>query len=448
MTFRDRSSATRISLKLLYRTVLAAIFVAIVAVSAASAGSGELKTVSIPVVWSGDVTRGVGHLGEVPECVNGCDRFDLQISLPNGAWNQKSGGVEVAIRWQGAFFGDNLKLFVYRGSSLIAKSDGIIAISQGVLIPQPEDGLLQVYVAYDPDSTSSPLAYEGLAEVEYDVNEHPTRALLPDLEARPQRNLGFDPVGIFFDAISTDFPTCYQSEVDEEDARLCLRFDQIFANTGQGAMELRFAVPTGTTPPFADVLQRVYWSDDPAHVEDRVAGQVELHETHGHYHFTSFGVSRLFTATPAGTVASATPIRQRRTARTVPLELVRSARKVSFCLADTEIDSWGKKGNGPRTYIAPDCLFPASSDGVNDYFVQGITRGWGDIYDYYLPDQYLEVSGVPDGDYVLETHADPDRLLREVTRTNNCTSIRIRLQGLATPSPAVQFLGAGPACQP
>ena len=426
----------------------AAVLLGLVAASDAAAAGATLKTIARPVLWSGGVTRGAGHVGEVPECASGCDRFDLRLSLPNGVWNHKPGGVQVAIRWQGGIFGDNLRLFVYRGSSLVAKSDGIIAISQGVLIPQPDDGLLTVYVAYDPDSTSNPLAYEGLAEVEYDVRPHPTRQLLPDLEARPQRNLGFDPVGIFFDAVSPLFPTCYQSEVDEEGARLCLRFDQIFANTGEGAMELRFSVPTGTTPPLTDVFQRLYWSDDPARFDERRAGQVEFHETHGHYHFTSFGVSRLFAATASGARTSAAPIRQRRTGRTVPLTLVRTARKVSFCLADTEIDSWARKGDGPRTYLAPDCLFPASSDGVNDYFVQGITRGWGDIYDYYLPDQYLEVSGIPDGNYVLETQADPDGLLREVTRANNCTSIRIRLSGMSSSSPSARVIGPGPACQP
>jgi Lysyl oxidase len=415
--------------------------------SEAWAAGGTLKTVSRPVLWTSSVSRGVGHVGEVPECASGCDRFDLRIALPNGAWNQKSGGVQVAIRWQGGIFGDNLRLFVYRGSTLVGKSDGIIAISQGVLIPQPVDGLLTVYVAYDPDSTSSPLAYEGLADVEYDVAPHPARPLRPDLEARPQRNLGFDPVGIFFDTISPVFPSCYQSEVDEEGAHLCLRFDQIFANTGEGAMELRFSVPTGTTPPLVDVFQRTYWSDDATRFDERPTGQVEFHGTHGHYHFTSFGVSRLFAETASGAKAALAPIRQRRTGRIVPLTLVRTARKVSFCLADTEIDRWGSKGDGPRTYIAPDCLFPASSDGVHDSYVQGITRGWGDIYDFYLPDQYLEVSGVPDGDYVLETQADPDGLLHEVTRANNCTSIRIRLSGLSTASPSVRLLGSGPACQ-
>ena len=100
---------------------------------------------------------------------------------------------------------------------------------------------------------------------------------------------------------------------------------------------------------------------------------------------------------------------------------------MSFCLADTELDGWLMKGDGPRTYLAPDCLFPAYSDAVNDYLIQGITPDWADVYDWYLPDQFIEVSGVPDGYYILETIADPDNTLLEADETNNCGAVLIRL---------------------
>ena len=248
----------------------------------------------------------------MPECAPGCDRFDLDVNLPGAVWNQKPGGVQIAIRWAADTFGDNLRLYVYRGNALIAKSDGIIAIAQSVLIPEASNGALRIYVAYDPDSAANPLHYEGLAEVEYPPNARPTRRLMPDLEARPQRNLGFDPTGIFFDTISTLFPSCYQSEVDEEGARLCLRFDQIFANSGEGPMELRYSVPKGTTPPLSDVFQRIYWSDRPDHFDERLAGQVESHEIHGHYHFTSFGLTRLCSADAQGSRSGARPLRERK----------------------------------------------------------------------------------------------------------------------------------------
>ena len=125
---------------------------------------------------------------------------------------------------------------------------------------------------------------------------------------------------------------------------------------------------------------------------------------------------------------------------------MRNGRKVSFCLADIEIDSWDEKGDGARKYNAPDCLFPSSSDGTTDLFVQGITNGWADVYDWYLPDQYMEVTGVADGTYLLETTADPDNLLREKDETNNCGGLFLRLSGMTTSAPGVELLGAVKKC--
>jgi hypothetical protein len=39
--------------------------------------------------------------------------------------------------------------------------------------------------------------------------------------------------------------------------------------------------------------------------------------------------------------------------------------------------------------------------------VQGESIGHGDIYQRYLPGQWIDVTGVPDGGYCLVTTADP-----------------------------------------
>jgi hypothetical protein len=312
-----------------------------------------------------------------------------------------------------------------------------------VLIPDAPNGRYTVYVAYDPDSASPSIRYDGVVEVEYEPRDAPARALLPDLETRPQDHLSFDPVGIFFDEVSATNPTCYKSEVEEEGARTCLRFDQIFANVGEGAMELRFSVPHDAPEGNHPVYQRIYRSNGV--VDDRFAGEVEFHPTHGHYHFTSFGLSRLWSVDASGRKGRI-PVRSKYWRRHLETSLARTGRKVSFCLADTNIDFWDRKGNGPRTYIAPDCLMPFESDGVTDHFVQGITRGWADIYDYYLPDQYIDVSGLADGLYALETLADPDNALVEKDETNNCSSILLRLRGVDSDTPSVRKVGPGPRC--
>jgi hypothetical protein len=127
-----------------------------------------------------------------------------------------------------------------------------------VLIREPANGSFRVYVVHDPTSASAAIRYEGLAEVEYDPNPMPARRMLPDLETRPQANTSFEASGFPFDVVSDVYPSCYKSEVEEDGARLCLRFDQVFANSAEGAMELRFQTPKGTTPGTVAVSQRIY----------------------------------------------------------------------------------------------------------------------------------------------------------------------------------------------
>ena len=93
---------------------------------------------------------------------------------------------------------------------------------------------------------------------------------------------------------------------------------------------------------------------------------------------------------------------------------------MSFCIADIRIDAWAEKGDGPRTYIAPDCLFPPLSDATVDQFKQGLNPGWADIYDWYIPDQYLEVSGVPTA--TTAWSSAPTRSTRSKRRTRTTTA--------------------------
>jgi hypothetical protein len=419
--------------------------------SAAGSTSGTLRNRSQAVQWSGALDRNNVPSGEVPECASTpCERFNLNVDLPGGVWSHP-GGVEIALRWNIVDFGDNLKLYVYKGGSIVAKCDGIIASAQSVLIPSATNGSYKVYVAFDLDSASSSIPFEALAEVEYAPNLHPVRPLLPDLVARPQRNVTFDrTTSDFFEPPPAPGENCFPSEKAEEGAQTCLRFDQVFANIGEGSMEMRFVIPHDPNSPSHNIFQRVFRSD--GGFDERFAGEWEFHPAHQHYHFLGFGLSKLWRADSAGNHLDSFPIRSRRHEfrghhrEPPPNDPIRTGRKVSFCLADTTIDSWLQKGDGPRTYFAPDCLFPAFSDADNDYLIQGITAGWADTYDWYLPDQYIEVTGVPNGYYILETTVDPDNSLLESDETNNCGSVLIRLSRMGTASPKAELIRNGPPC--
>jgi hypothetical protein len=68
--------------------------------------------------------------------------------------------------------------------------------------------------------------------------------------------------------------------------------------------------------------------------------------------------------------------------------------------------------------------------------------GWGDVYNWFLPDQYIEVSGVPDGYYILTTTADADGLVLETNENNNTVSALIRICGHEA-----EIVGEPPVCK-
>jgi hypothetical protein len=438
------------------RSVATLLILGMPQVSGARAGSGHdnrspvsgvLKQAHSPLFWEGrvgpeDAPKG----GEPAECVAvPCDRFRLKIDLPFGTFRNpnRPGGVQVALRWFGNPGGhtlppgvpgccgefDTLHLWIYRNGALVASSPGIIAVSQSAFIPEPENGWYDVWIAYDPTYNVAPaVEYEALAEVEHLPRVRPVKPLLPDLTFRGTERITFDtPSFPIFEHDPPAGSSCFQSEMDEDGAHTCLRFDQIIANNGKGPVEIAWDVPTGSTPdqavPFP-VSQRVYRGD--GSFADRPAGTVNYHTIHGHYHYSSFANALLWKSNRQGAKLGADP--------------VAAAHKVSFCMADIRIDAWGEKGDGPRKYYAPDCLFPQTSTGGTDVFRQGINNGWSDVYDWYIPDQYIEVSGVPSGYYRLEFCADPFNEIEEENEDNNCVVNHLRLSGMEGPNKKVDVL--------
>jgi len=413
----------------------------------ADSGVRRLRSKEHAVFWQGAVgASDVPLAGAPPECATvPCDHVKLRIDLPQHtfAHPQREGGVQVALRWFGnpgphqlppgvpgccGEF-DTLHLFVYKAGVLRAQSAGIIAVSQSALLEAPENGLYDVWIAYDPSYNVAPVVeYEALAEVELSPRVAPLRPLLPDLEFRGTERITFaTPSFPIFEPDPPPGSSCFQSETDEDGAHNCLRFDQVIANVGPGPLELGFDAPNDEPVENGDefpVRQRIFASD--GSVSDRPAGTVELHGIHGHFHYSSFATSELWRSNRRGDRLGSAPLR--------------GAQKVSFCIADIRIDAWGKKGDGPRTYYAPDCLFPASTDGTIDHFLQGLENGWADVYDWYIPDQYIEVSGVPDGYYLLRFCADPDDSIRESDESNNCLTNHILLSGMGTPTQAVRVI--------
>jgi lysyl oxidase len=442
-------SRPRLRLDLGSLGVLAALLLAVVASDCTPAATPSKIVVNstsgqpnagLPQLWTGTIDRDGPRIAGVPECQTySCDHLLLQVMLPNRIWDQQPGGILVAVRFIRGTPHDNLALAVYRDDVRVAASKAQAGTAQSIVLRSAQNGVYDVYVVdgisvFDTQPSPS-ISYEGLSQVVYDSAGLPIRDLLPDLVALPQQNVTFRrSMTIFNDTVAAG-SSCFESEIAERGAHTCLRFDQVLANAGAGPLELRFDVPTGTVPTNGQqfpVSQRIYRSDGTFH--DVPAGFVLWHASHQHYHFNAFAQSKLWAVDANGTRAGITP--------------VAIGDKVSFCIATTDINPtyWRHQAVGPDAYPAPDCLFPASiSDGFK-HFTQGMSVGWADTYDWYLPSQYVEVTGVPDGDYVLDTTVDPTNRLMESDKTNNCGSVRVRLSSMGTPKPQAQLLGIGPAC--
>lgn len=202
----------------------------------------------------------------------------------------------------------------------------------------------------------------------------------------------------------------------------CLRFDQIIGNQGAGPFELRYQIPSDnllTFPTKPPVYQRIYSSDRT--FTDRKAADFEYHPTHAHFHYEQFAQSFLYASDVNGSMRATTPEAE--------------GKKNGFCMIDVENWWFGRKGDAARSYRFPGCMVAPGQEMVN-----GISVGWADIYNWYLPDQYIEVSGLS-GYYLLQTVVDPKNTVVEAEESNNCISVLIHIS-----ETSARFAGSGEAC--
>ena len=95
------------------------------------------------------------------------------------------------------------------------------------------------------------------------------------------------------------------------------------------------------------------------------------------------------------------------------------ARKQGWCFRD---NNPFRAGAGPAKY---------------DCGNQGISAGWEDIYDKSLDCQWLDITGVPGGQYRLRVTVNPDHVFEEANYANNTVSVPVTLPGaVATPPPS------------
>jgi hypothetical protein len=125
------------------------------------------------------------------------------------------------------------------------------------------------------------------------------------------------------------------------------------------------------------------------------------------------------------------------------LKTVRVLEKVGYCFFDQtrfDLDIPGAPvaGTFPRTVC----------DGHSTLRLDmGLSPGWQDPYTWALPDQRLDISGLPDGRYRLVATADPHDWFREKNERNNSTWLDLDLRTTAG-SPHATVVRIGPHATP
>jgi hypothetical protein len=182
--------------------------------------------------------------------------------------------------------------------------------------------------------------------------------------------------------------------------RRLMRLSTSTPNIGAGALEIRGSAVVA--PDQQQVLQRIYRSD--GSFSDRLAGTFVYHPTHQHTHFGDWAVYRLRSVLEDGNAGA----------------VIASGNKTSFCLLD--VVPYDPGGDIP--------VVPPAAYTTCGATIQGISPGWADVYDLELDDQWIDVTGLPDGAYWLEAEVDPANQILELPpdgEDNNVSRIRIVL---------------------
>jgi subtilisin-like proprotein convertase family protein len=181
------------------------------------------------------------------------------------------------------------------------------------------------------------------------------------------------------------------------DGRKLLLFDSIIVNVGAGRFEAGGSRSSTSAP--MTVTQRIFngqggYRDLPTTAQMYFAG-----DGHTHWHLRDlqrYELNRLDNGKKVGT-----------------------GEKHGFCFYDNY-----RFGSTRAAYYKgcgnnPDALEVRT----------GLSRGWGDIYQSSLPDQYIDITGLTSGRYRLQATADADNWFLETNNTNNFTWVNIQISG-------------------
>ncbi len=388
-----------------FRSSVTLLFAMALLVTTAPASVHAKNAAKGPVTFQGRFFESASRGDPVACAPESCQAFRIPVHPSRGGARAP---LEFAIRWPSEY--DDFDLHVFRpGGREVPRAGGRVGSAEAVHDRRPVRGVYRVVVTADRVTDS---AFEGVVQIENRKPlPGPRRELLPNLRTLPPRNFHISvPSGYEAgDPVPSADESCYQDETEETGVGRCLRFDNVIANSGRGELRMRFLLSgVGGDQRMQQVVDMSRGAP-----RYREAGTYVWHESHRHAHYEEFAGYRLLSVDSEGDVTNA----------------VGEGMKAGFCLQDTELTWWRRRGNAPTTFTFPACTAPHEQDSDGTWGVMGISRGWADVYTWDLPDQYVPLDGVPEGTYVLETVADAASRVKETNEADNMAWALIRITG-------------------
>jgi hypothetical protein len=338
---------------------------------------------------------------------------------------------------------DGWDLYVYGPDDRLKAANGIGADGQAVEITTPTKGTYTIVVTftYAQDTNAS---YHGEVRLMTPESWRPAPCThttisgvsgcfnLPVLRALPAYDLAVGglppiastPLGFPLPLIPGTPTSCYIDEtlgltnpaIPPQPATItrCLRFTSDVQNVGAGAMEVRlpWLTSTGTSGfiPGQCHAEQVVTTGNGAQAV-RPAGDCLFHLAHAHFHYKDLISYTLYGHGATG-----------------PTTKVGTSQKASFCLADDEYFGFATSGpNGQRDFVGqPGCNIPETV-GNSLYVFEGITPGWGDVYTWDTPDQFIDISHTPPGTYDLVMKTNPNNSLLVAGPQQTCALTTLQL---------------------
>lgn len=300
-------------------------------------------------------------------------------------------GLSVRIASRGA--GTEIELVTAGDGSFAHHTGALSTVTVGVQVPTPapagENQPVVVVVerlAHQGSPVAIPVYGRALDCVE------PTACpdlLLPDLVS-----LGDTPPSLNAEQRQEyPSPTEWFIDTQSQPGRALLRVATVSSNQGAGPVAI--VGVNQSNEGHTGSVQRLFTStlgyvDVPSEV-------LHFHDSHQHVHIDAY--QELVLRDGEGVVASNT--------------------KISFCLTDVfaagaVMPEWRPVRLDLRLF---DC----------GYGLQGINTGMTDYYGAMLPDQYVDVTGVPPGMYHLDIVVDPRNRIVESDEGNNVVTINVRI---------------------